>query len=218
MEFICKYCGKVCKNKNSLAQHELRCKANPNRIAICNNLKNQGWSKGLTAETDERVNRSKVNMHKYYETHHGPMLNKHHSEETKKKLSQMALANKIEDRFGSHKSYIYCGVRFISSYEVVVAKSLDSYGVKWIKPSRLKYTDSTGKKHHYTADFYLPEFDVYLDPKNDYLINHVNPVLKYSDVDKIKWVAEQNNVKIFILDKNTLEWPAIKQLIFGDIE
>ena len=30
--FICKYCGKECKNKNSLAQHEIRCKENPNRI------------------------------------------------------------------------------------------------------------------------------------------------------------------------------------------
>lgn len=31
-EYICKYCGKICKNKNSLAQHEVRCKENPNRI------------------------------------------------------------------------------------------------------------------------------------------------------------------------------------------
>lgn len=32
MEFICKYCGKVCKNKNSLAQHEIRCNQNPDKI------------------------------------------------------------------------------------------------------------------------------------------------------------------------------------------
>ena len=36
--FICKYCGKECKNKNSLAQHEIRCKENPNRIKIVNNF------------------------------------------------------------------------------------------------------------------------------------------------------------------------------------
>lgn len=124
-------------------------------------------------------------MQKYYETHHGSMLNKHHSDETKKKLSQLALKNKIEERFGAHKSYIYCGIKFISSYEVKVAQSLDHYGIRWVKPSRLKYIDSAGKEHHYTADFYLPEFDVYLDPKNDYLINHINPTLNYSDIDKI---------------------------------
>lgn len=27
----CIYCNKLCKNKNSLAQHECRCKSNPNR-------------------------------------------------------------------------------------------------------------------------------------------------------------------------------------------
>lgn len=130
----------------------------------------------------------------------------------------MALENKFEERFGAHKSYIYCGIKFISSYEVKVAQSLDAYGIRWVKPSRLEYTDLNGKKHHYTADFYLPEFDVYLDPKNDYLINHINPTLNYSDVDKIKWAAEQNNVKIFVLDKDTLEWPAIQLVISGGVE
>ena len=33
-DFICKYCGKICKNKNSLVQHEVRCKENPNRISL----------------------------------------------------------------------------------------------------------------------------------------------------------------------------------------
>lgn len=28
----CKFCGKECKNKNSLIQHEIRCKKNPNRL------------------------------------------------------------------------------------------------------------------------------------------------------------------------------------------
>ena len=217
-DLFCQYCGKQCKNLNSLKQHELRCKHNPNRHAVCNNLKNQGWSKGLTAETDERVKHSKTNMLKYYETHHGSMLNKHHSLETRQKLSQAALANGIESRFGAHKSYLYHGIRFISSYEVAVAMSLDENNIKWVKPSRLAYIDLEGKKHHYTADFYLPEYDVYLDPKNDYLINHANPVLKYSDKEKIDWVMQQNNVKIFILDKDTLEWSKIKLVITGGME
>ena len=36
---VCKYCNKLCKNKNSLAQHEIRCKLNPNRKDY-NNLSN----------------------------------------------------------------------------------------------------------------------------------------------------------------------------------
>lgn len=35
----CQYCGKECKNTNSLKQHEVRCRENPNRKAF-NNLGN----------------------------------------------------------------------------------------------------------------------------------------------------------------------------------
>ena len=48
-EYICKYCGKVCKNKNSLVQHEIRCKENPNRKYCI------AWNKGLTKQNDPRV-------------------------------------------------------------------------------------------------------------------------------------------------------------------
>jgi len=33
-KFICQYCGKICKNLNSLRQHEIRCKENPNKYSI----------------------------------------------------------------------------------------------------------------------------------------------------------------------------------------
>ena len=35
---VCRYCGKECINRNSLAQHEIRCKCNPNRIKITSNF------------------------------------------------------------------------------------------------------------------------------------------------------------------------------------
>lgn len=53
-DLYCKYCGKLCKNKNSLAQHECRCDKNPNKIAT------KAWNKGATKETDSRVLTSKV--------------------------------------------------------------------------------------------------------------------------------------------------------------
>ena len=39
-EYICQYCGKKCKNLNSLRQHEIRCKENPNHIISCGNKGN----------------------------------------------------------------------------------------------------------------------------------------------------------------------------------
>ena len=52
----CKYCGKLGKNKNSLAQHEIRCPSNLNRLATPGNLlTHPAWNKGLTKDIDIRV-------------------------------------------------------------------------------------------------------------------------------------------------------------------
>lgn len=50
----CKYCGKLCKNKNSLAQHEIRCTKNPNRKDF------EIWNKGLTKNIDPRLLTEKI--------------------------------------------------------------------------------------------------------------------------------------------------------------
>ena len=52
----CKYCGKLCKHKNSLAQHEIRCRNNPDKLAVPEKLlTSPAWNKGLTKDTDTRV-------------------------------------------------------------------------------------------------------------------------------------------------------------------
>lgn len=57
-DFICKFCGKVCKNANSLRNHERLCKENPKRQESSwtkFNKEHEPWNKGLTKETDERI-------------------------------------------------------------------------------------------------------------------------------------------------------------------
>lgn len=75
---FCQYCGKECKNLNSLSNHERLCKLNPNRqltkyekygrIAGFNAFGREAWNKGLTKETDERVNVSAETLHQKYVT------------------------------------------------------------------------------------------------------------------------------------------------------
>lgn len=62
-------------------------------------------------------------------------------------------------------------------------------------------------------DIYLVDYDIYLDPKNDFLIENVNPSLGFSDKVKIKLVEEQNQITVLILDKNHLSWKNIYALI-----
>lgn len=214
----CRYCNKQCKNLNSLHQHEIRCKNNPDRIQQSPKFSYKGkvgWSKGLTKDTDKRVGNISIGVNEYYDTHDGTFKGKHLTDQTKKLLSEIAIDQNYQSHWGTRHSYEYKGETFISSYEVITLRSLDDNGVRWVKPKygTFKYIDLNGKKHSYTPDIYLPDYDVYLDPKNDFLIENENPALGYKDCDKIKWVCEQNGVKIIVLSKNQLSWEAIKTLI-----
>lgn len=107
----------------------------------------------------------------------------------------------------------YNGIKLGSKYELEVAKSLDENFIKWNQPKPLTYFDNIGKEHKYYPDFYLPDYNIFLDPKNDFLIKNPNPYHGYSDQEKIKWTEVYNNIKILILNKNQLNWNIIKELI-----
>lgn len=65
----------------------------------------------------------------------------------------------------------YNGNTFDSGYEVKIAKWLDSNNIKWFKVYEpILWMDIKGKQHKYFPDFYLPDYNLYLDPKNPYCI------------------------------------------------
>lgn len=103
----------------------------------------------------------------------------------------------------------YNGKTLGSTYELRLAEDLDKNGIRWDTCKRFSYIDPTGKVRTYTPDFFLIDYNVYLDPKNDYLIKNINPALGFSDMEKIQRVMDQNGINILILDKNSLSWNAI---------
>lgn len=86
-----------------------------------------------------------------------------------------------------------------STFELKCSELLNELNIKWIRPSALKYDNK-----NYFADFYLPEFNLYLDPKNSYKAK--------LDTTKIEKVKEQNHVKVFILLEEHLTLEYIKSL------
>ncbi len=54
-------------------------------------------------------------------------------------------------------------------------------------------------------DFYLQDYNVYLDPKNNYL--------QKKDKRKIELVIQQNNVRLIVLNKSALDWNSISLLL-----
>jgi hypothetical protein len=52
-----------------------------------------------------------------------------------------------------------------SSFERRLAESLNTNNIIWMRPSYFWYVDNNGRKRRYYPDFYLPEYNIYLDPK-----------------------------------------------------
>lgn len=172
-----------------------------------------GWNKGLTKETNSIVRQYSEKCHQRYVSGElvGSFTGKHHTESHRQKLRECALSNGLGG-FNMRRGINYNGTKLDSSYEVELAKSLDKNNVKWQRCKRFPY-HMNGKLHHYTPDFFLPDYNIYLDPKNDFLIESINPVLGYKDVDKIHQVELENNVRILVLNKNQLNWEYIQHQI-----
>lgn len=130
-----------------------------------------------------------------------------HTEAEKKHLSECAKRNNFGG-WHTSKNINYNGIKLDSSYEVAFAQDLDKNNIKWERPKPL-YWKLNGSEHRYYPDFFLPDYNVYVDTKNDYLINHINPKFGITDVEKISLVEAQNNVKILILDKDNLSWQGL---------
>jgi hypothetical protein len=124
-------------------------------------------------------------------------------EENKEKFSKM-MSDRIKKNIRYSNMEEYNGVWLDSSYESILARNLDKNNIKWTRPSSLKWNDN-GQIRRYVPDFYLPDYDVYLDPKNDFLIK--------KDQRKIALASLYNKVSIIILSKNELSWAVVLEKI-----
>lgn len=96
-DFICKFCGKPCKNANSLRNHERLCKENPSRdehsLKVLSENRNNwnachtAWNKGKTKEADARVAKyAKTNSLNHQGENHN-WFGRKHTDETKAKIA-----------------------------------------------------------------------------------------------------------------------------------
>jgi hypothetical protein len=103
---------------------------------------------------------------------------------------------------------IYGGrVHLDSSWEYLVAKSLDENKINWIRPTEgFIWYDSKNKNHKYYPDFYLIDYDVFLDPKNKIRREH--------DAYKLNYIYNNYDIKLYILENTSqLNWGYISTLI-----
>lgn len=86
-----------------------------------------------------------------------------------------------------------------SKNEIEFAKLLDENNIKWSRPKFKSL--SNGKR--YTPDFYLPDYNVYCDPKSIFWITH----FKSKQLEKIKLFEKEYNTKVMIFwDTEKNKW------------
>lgn len=155
----CPICGEKYKKKG-IHHHIQRKHENKN-------IKYHHW-------TESEKNKISLDMKQYIKNNpeeyaaRGLQESRKHTEETKNILREKALKSK--HRRLKKKTILYKGILLDSSWEFELAKRLDSINVKWIRPEPLEWFDEENIKHHYFPDFYLTEYDLYLDPKNTHAV------------------------------------------------
>lgn len=173
MDWNCKHCKKKFdfKTASEKANHSRWCDKNPKskehkkilgqRTIEFNKNRNptnqfiSGNQQGHSEKTKKLISKSSKG--------------RKHSIESKRKMSISAL-NSGHRRLKKNP-IVYKGIMMDSNWEVKMAKRLDELGLKWERPKPLKWKDENEKVHNYFPDFYVFEYDVYLDPKNKHAFN-----------------------------------------------
>lgn len=182
------------KPKGWMANHSRWCDLNPKRSNYSNNLNkarnskknfNNQYTYGAicSEETKQKISIASAG--------------RTHTKETKEKIRQGALSS--PHRRLKKGVVEYKGILLDSSWELELAKRLDELKIEWTRPNPIPWTDENGVIHNYFPDFYLPEYNIYLDPKNKHAIKvqekKLNILLK--QYDNILIIDSLNGCKNF---------------------
>ena len=205
-DLFCKYCGKQCKNLNSLKQHEVRCKSNPDATFKDNlqdyRMKIQSgeidvWNKGLTKDTDDRVKAQGQTFHNRYVNGEIKVwcdgLTKETDGRIKKSASKISetISNKIGDsdwHCQNRQRIEYKDAIFDSAWEYEFVKFLDEHNIKWTRNEEYFIYVFENSEHRYFPDLYLPEYDLFIEIKG-----------YCREKDKAKWDQFEKKLDIYFL-------------------
>ena len=192
------------KIKGDIANHVLWCEQNPNINVQKSNL--HGRTKLMEESRRESgflnaASKAKILGESYVSPLKGiPNTHfKNHTDETIKKIKDKALAS--DHRRLRKGTILYKGILLDSSWELELAKRLDFLNINWIRPKNLKWKDQNGIEHNYFPDFYLIDYDLYLDPKNPAaFINQKEKIeilnKTYSNIVFLKTLQECKNFSV----------------------
>lgn len=226
MEYVCVYCGKQCKNKNSLVQHEIRCKENPDRIVATGNkivwteerkkehsrkikegIEKSDYIPGqqLTDEVKAKISKSSKEHHKKYWTEEN---RKKHSEAMKRAVKNNPDSYSASNVSGRTKTIEYNGFKLKGAWELSTAIWLDENDIKWTNEVNGFNYKWDGSIRNYFPDFYLPEKDLYIEVKGN---QRERDICKWNDFPKRLVVLKKDEIEKIQNKELTLDYILDKQ-------
>lgn len=196
MEYSCRFCGRVCKNTNSLRNHERLCKFNPEKQftwfelnttpeSRSNYVHHNQFSKAIelgkhcvvSKETRDKISKANKCRSKVICKRIGRKASFTIQQKVKNGTWHTSLAKKMHHN--------YKGIDLHGKWELAYAKYLDKNNIAWVRPKDRFPYQFNEKQRFYTPDFYLPVEDTYIEIKG------------YKTVkDEQKWKQFPKNLKI----------------------
>lgn len=169
-KYICKYYNREFNSLRSLHYHENRCLKNPNRKC------RTAWNKGLTKQNDPRVAKYANTYKENYKNGKFKIWSDGLTKENSSKINKLSIKvketvdkkiikNSWHTSFSKARTQIYKGIKMMGNWEVEFAKLLDERDIKWIYTNNKFDYVYENEIHKYNPDFYLPEFDTYIEIK-----------------------------------------------------
>ena len=171
----CKYCSITFNllTPSERANHSRWCDMNPKRSEYVQK------NNGSQFQTPEVIAKRTLGIKKawadgkYAHVAHTGSKGYKHTNATLELLREKALASPHRRLVRSIRDYVKKDgtiIKLDSAWEEALAKRLDDLDLKWERPNAVKWVDSKGVTRNYFPDFYLIEYDIFLDPKNPYAI------------------------------------------------
>lgn len=195
--WTCKYCNLPFNfdSRNQKANHSRWCDRNPKSKEFRDQARNLAKKasnaykeKGVSLETREKLRQQRLGKLSGFS-------GKKHSAESLEKITTAARNSKHRRLLRSTQEYIKVDgsvVLLDSSWEVALARQLDSLNIKWERPEvPLTWIDRNNRSRNYFPDFYLNDYNIYLDPKN-------SEALK-KQKEKVDWILINRTDVVFLL-------------------
>lgn len=202
----CCFCGKICKNANSLRNHERCCKLNPNKFVQSEKFyeamaKRRGGSSEnqytkarklglpkpeISPDTKEKLANAVLARSKEWNAENGKKI----SESIKRKVEEGTWHTSL-----ARKMHInYNGADLHGSWELAYAKFLDANNINWVRNTESFPYEFRGKTRRYTPDFFLVDTGEYVEIKGF-----------QTEKDEAKWRQFPKDKKLVILKQQDLK-------------